>query len=56
LFHHGSRQGLTLAVNTEERTFSGADPQTSFHFFDDVAERAIRVYDYEDMRWHLYTL
>ena len=56
LFRHGSERGLTLAVNIEERTFSGAGQQTSFHFFGDVAERAIRLYDYQDMRWHLYTL
>ena len=56
LFHHGSERGLTLAVNSEERRFSGADQQTSYHFFGDVAERAIRLYDYQDMRWHLYTL
>ena len=47
---------LTLAVNVEERTFSGADQQTSYHFFGNVAERAIRLYDYQDIRWHLYKL
>jgi hypothetical protein len=56
LFHHASDRGLTLAVNVEARTFSGADQQTSYHFLGDVAERAIRLYDYQDMRWHLYTL
>lgn len=56
LFDHASDRGLMLAINLEERTFSGADQQTSYHFFGDVAERAIRLYDYQDMRWHLYTL
>jgi hypothetical protein len=56
LFDHASDHGLTLAINLEEHTFSGADQQTSFHFFGDVAERAIRLYDYQDMRWHLYAL
>jgi len=56
LFDHPSDRGLTLEVNAEERMFSGADQQTSYHFFGDVAERAIRLYDYQDMRWHLYTL
>lgn len=46
LFHHGGERGLTLAVNVEERTFSGGE----------VAERAVRLYDYQDMRWHLYSL
>ena len=56
LFNHGTERGLTLTVNIEERTFSGADQQTSYHFFGEVVERAIRLYDYQDMRWHLYTL
>jgi hypothetical protein len=56
LFDHASDRGLTLAVNLEERTFSGADQQTSYHFFGEVAERAIRLYDYQDMHWHLYML
>jgi len=36
--------------------FSWADRQTSYHFFGDVAERSIRLYDYQDMRWRSYTL
>jgi len=56
LFHHTSERGLTLAVNAEQGTFSGTDQQTGYHFFSDVAERAIRLYDYQDMHWHLYAL
>lgn len=56
LFDHANSCGLTLDVNTEERAFSGADQQTTYHFFGDVAACAIRLYDYQDMRWHLYAL
>jgi hypothetical protein len=56
LFQHGSAAGFTFSVSREEGTFSGSDQRTAYHFFGRVSESAIELYDYQDMRWHLYTL
>ena len=56
LFVHRGASSITLTVNLEERTFSGVHHKTTFRFFGNVSERAIRLYDYQDMHWHMYTL
>ncbi|HLM98908.1 MAG TPA: hypothetical protein VK335_06480 [Bryobacteraceae bacterium] len=56
LFQHGVGGAVDLLVNLEEQTFSGWEHLSGFHFFGDVADRTIRLYDYQGMEWHLYTI
>lgn len=56
LFHHATGSSVDLLINVEERTFSGWDHRTSHHFFGNVVDRTVRLYDYQDLQWHLYTL
>jgi len=56
LFQHGVGGAVDLIVNAEERTFSGWEHQSGFHFFGNVTNRTIRLYDYQGMESHLYTI
>jgi hypothetical protein len=56
LFQHSVGGAVNLLVNAEACTFSGWEHRTGYHFFGNVADRAIRLYDYQDSQWHLYTL
>jgi hypothetical protein len=52
----GSGGSVNLSINTEERTFRGWDHQTSRHFFGQVIDLTVHIYDFQDLQWHLYTL
>jgi hypothetical protein len=56
LFQHRSAKSLNLSINSDERTFSGWDHGTSRYFLGNVAERTVRLFDYQDLQWHAYTL
>ncbi|SRR5579864_7320501 len=56
LFLHRVAGSIDLAVNSEEHTFRGCDQRNCFHFFGNVEERTVRLFDYQDLRWHEYTL
>jgi|SRR5579862_952088 hypothetical protein len=56
LFQHGFPGTVNLLINNEERTFSGWDHESSRHFFGNVAEATVRLFDYQDLEWHSYTL
>jgi hypothetical protein len=56
LFQHGAGGAMDLLINIEEKTFSGWEHQTCFHFFGNVEESTIRLFDYQDVQWHEYTL
>ena len=56
LFQHGVGGAVDLLINAEEHTFSGCEHETGYRFFGYVEERTIRLFDYQDLHWHLYTL
>jgi len=56
LFQHGSGSAVDLLVNLEQRTFSGWEHLSSFHFFGNIVDRTIHLFDYQGLEWHLYTL
>lgn len=56
LFQHNAGTSVSLSINLPERTFSGWDHGTSRHFFGNVADRTVRLFDYQDLQWHRYTL
>ena len=56
LFQHGVGGGVDLLINVEEKTFSGWEHQSGFHFFGNLEESTIRLFDYQGLEWHLYSL
>ena len=56
LFQHGIGGAVNLIVNIEQQTFSGWEHRSCFHFFGNVEDRTIRLYDYQSMELHLYTI
>jgi len=56
LFQHGIAGAVDLLVDVEERTFSGWDHPSSCHFHGTVEENIITLYDFQDLKWHKYTL
>jgi len=56
LFQHRVNGSVDLLINAEEKTFSGWEHRSCFHFFGNAQDRAVRLFDYQDQRWHLYTL
>jgi hypothetical protein len=56
LFQHGVGGAVDLLINIEEKTFSGWEHQSSVYFFGRVEESTVRLFDYQDVQWHEYTL
>ena len=56
LFQHGVGGAVDLQVNPEEKIFSGWEHRSSFHFFGRVEECTVRLFDFQDLSWHEYTL
>jgi len=56
LFQHGAGGAVDLLINSEEKTFSGWEHMTSFHFAGRVEETTIYLFDFQDLAWHMYTM
>jgi len=56
LFQHDGAGGCTLTIDLDQAAFTGHQQQSGFHFFGNVCNRTVRLYDYHDTRWHFYTL
>ena len=56
LFQHGAGGAVDLLVNVEQKTFSGWEHMSSFHFAGSVDGSTIHLFDYQDLQWHMYTL
>ena len=56
LFLHGAGGAVDLLVNIEERTFSGWEHLSGFHFLGHVEDLTLHLFDYQGLEWHLYTL
>lgn len=56
LLQHSTGSYINLSTDLEEKTFSGWDHRTSRHFFGNVAERTVSLFDFENLQWHRYTL
>ncbi len=56
LLQHGSGAAVDLFINLEEHTFCGCEHTSGQHFVGNVDDCAIHLYDYQDLRWHLYSL
>lgn len=56
LFEHHSAVKVSLEVNIAEQRFAGCDQSGPCHFFGDVSGGAVRLFDFQDLQWHSYTL
>ena len=56
LYQHGGQGTLTLNVDVVERHFKGCDHRSGFHFFGNMADDGVSLFDYQDVKWHRFTL
>jgi len=56
LYQHSGEGHIVLLVNLPELRFEGCEHHSTFHFFGNVADPSVRLYDYQDCQWHRFTL
>lgn len=56
LFEHRRSIELSFVLSAPDKSFAGFDHRGPFHFLGEVAGADIRIFDYEDMASHCYTL
>ena len=56
LYQHSGEGHIVLLVNLPELRFEGCEHHSTFHFFGNVADPSVRLYDYQDCKWHRFAL